>query len=313
MVAWTGVKDSSAWPNRCYQLASANPPGTALPPGLEKRDQLPPGLSKRDELQPGLAERTNQFGGSITNGFLRETNQFGVITNQFLQNQFGATGSGSATNTGQLGITTNQGGLTPTSTQGATNQIFGTNAPAGGSGTMNLRQDQASTSTDRTLLFQVRQTVQAQISTFTATSPVHFMVRSGIVTLVGFVPSLEVKQKIFLIVQGVPGVIRVIDNLQLGTGFQGAIDGQTPVPDDQTLLMQVRRAVLPAVGASSASSPVQVGVQNGTVTLAGQVQTAEQKQRLEALARQVPGVVAINNQIVVPVVPGTTPVPGGSP
>jgi para-nitrobenzyl esterase len=28
VVAWSGVKDSSAWPNRCYQLAAANPPGT---------------------------------------------------------------------------------------------------------------------------------------------------------------------------------------------------------------------------------------------------------------------------------------------
>ncbi len=28
VVAWSGVKDSSTWPNRCYQLASANPPGT---------------------------------------------------------------------------------------------------------------------------------------------------------------------------------------------------------------------------------------------------------------------------------------------
>jgi para-nitrobenzyl esterase len=28
VVAWSGVKDSSAWPNRCYQLANANPPGT---------------------------------------------------------------------------------------------------------------------------------------------------------------------------------------------------------------------------------------------------------------------------------------------
>ena len=28
VVAWSGVKDSSAWPNRCTQLASANPPGT---------------------------------------------------------------------------------------------------------------------------------------------------------------------------------------------------------------------------------------------------------------------------------------------
>jgi para-nitrobenzyl esterase len=28
VVPWSGIKDSSAWPNRCYQLASANPPGT---------------------------------------------------------------------------------------------------------------------------------------------------------------------------------------------------------------------------------------------------------------------------------------------
>jgi para-nitrobenzyl esterase len=28
VVSWSGVKDSTAWPNRCYQLASANPPGT---------------------------------------------------------------------------------------------------------------------------------------------------------------------------------------------------------------------------------------------------------------------------------------------
>jgi para-nitrobenzyl esterase len=27
-VPWTGVRESTAWPNRCYQLASANPPGT---------------------------------------------------------------------------------------------------------------------------------------------------------------------------------------------------------------------------------------------------------------------------------------------
>ena len=28
VVPWSDVRDSSAWPNRCYQLASANPPGT---------------------------------------------------------------------------------------------------------------------------------------------------------------------------------------------------------------------------------------------------------------------------------------------
>ncbi|HEY2256360.1 MAG TPA: carboxylesterase family protein, partial [Variovorax sp.] len=28
VLPWSGVRDSAAWPNRCYQLASANPPGT---------------------------------------------------------------------------------------------------------------------------------------------------------------------------------------------------------------------------------------------------------------------------------------------
>lgn len=28
VVPWPGVRESTAWPNRCYQLASANPPGT---------------------------------------------------------------------------------------------------------------------------------------------------------------------------------------------------------------------------------------------------------------------------------------------
>jgi para-nitrobenzyl esterase len=28
VVPWSGIRDSSAWPNRCYQLASANPPGS---------------------------------------------------------------------------------------------------------------------------------------------------------------------------------------------------------------------------------------------------------------------------------------------
>ncbi|MGY3369794.1 carboxylesterase type B [Bradyrhizobium sp. GM2.4] len=28
MVPWSGLRESQAWPNRCYQLASANPPGT---------------------------------------------------------------------------------------------------------------------------------------------------------------------------------------------------------------------------------------------------------------------------------------------
>src|SRR5213075_949684 len=110
------------------QINSANPPGTTLPPGLEKRDQLPPGLQGRDQLPPGLANRNDQFGlgtnqfGVATNQFGTQTNQFGN-TNQFgfatnyLQgapNQFGTISNQLSTGAGsQLGFTTNQSGLSP--------------------------------------------------------------------------------------------------------------------------------------------------------------------------------------------------------
>ncbi len=110
---------------------AANPPGTNLPPGLEKRDQLPPGLQYRDRLPPGLTSRTND---SLTG--------FGA-TNQLGTNQFGigiATNRFAATNDSGVGITplrgtTNQLGssginrprLAPTGPAGGTNRIYSTN------------------------------------------------------------------------------------------------------------------------------------------------------------------------------------------
>jgi len=112
---------------------AANPPGTNLPPGLEKRDQLPPALQYHGQLPPGLASRTND---SLT-GFAA-TNQSGA-TNQFgfgiATNRFAATNEAGVGVTPLQGTTANQFGssgvnrprLAPTGPIG-TNRLYSTNS-----------------------------------------------------------------------------------------------------------------------------------------------------------------------------------------
>ncbi len=186
----------------------ANPPGTTLPPGLEKREQLPPGLQGREQLPPGLQFRTNQTGRPFPEGPLQAgaaTNNSGVATNQF----------------GNTNLTRNQfanTNFTQTSRAGETNRVFsGTNSTP-------LLQDQAFTPADRQLLSRIRQAVVGQIRTVGIMAPVHFIVQEGVVTMVGVLPRDEERQRLLTVVQGIPGVVRVIDQIQVG-GSAGASTG----------------------------------------------------------------------------------------
>lgn len=181
----------------------ANPPGQTLPPGLEKREQLPPGLQGREQLPPGLATRTNQTG--------RPPPRNGLPGTGALTNDFGA-GTNRLGNTNAFASVTNQNNLQQTSRPGETNRVFSvTNSTP-------IFQDQAFTPADARLLTQIRQAVVGQIRTVGVLSPVHFIVRDGVVTLVGVLPRDEERQRLVTIVQGVPGVVRVIDQIQVGGG-----------------------------------------------------------------------------------------------
>jgi osmotically-inducible protein OsmY len=257
---------------------SAAPQGQ-LPPGLEKRDQLPPGLQGREQLPPGLAKRTNQFQSqpliSATNQ-LRTTNQFGSRTNQFgVTNRFGAV--------------TNATPLTPTGSAGATNRVYTTNSVNFTNQTKVTLQDHAFTQQDRTLLVQVRQAVLPRIqrlATGAWTPAVNFQIREGIVTIVGTVQTIEVRQEIETIVVQTPGVVRVINQLVVGAAQQSLSDA------DRVLLARVRQTVLPQLQTSGITVPVDFTVQQGVVTLVGTVPT-EQRQQIVTFVQQVPGVVQV--------------------
>lgn len=134
--------------------------------------------------------------------------------------------------TNQLAANTNQVGtnLTPTSQPGFTNRVMTTNAPVLLTTNSNplMMGDQALSEGDRRLLFQIRSAVFGvnQAAVPSAGTPVHFILRDGVVRLVGTVPTMEERLRIENVIQQVPGVVRVFDALQVG---QPAQPGVQPV------------------------------------------------------------------------------------
>ena len=84
---------------------------------------------------------------------------------------------------------------------------------------------------------------------------------------------------------------------------------------DAALEAQVKTKLATDVGASTVTA-VEVNVTNGVVTLAGPVRSDEQKQKAEAAARSVEGVMGVNNNLQVTLEPGPaqafTPTSSGS-
>ncbi len=80
-------------------------------------------------------------------------------------------------------------------------------------------QDRAVTQRDRALLIRIHRTVRAQLQSLFAGTvvPVHFIVQSGVVELVGIVSTGEEKQRVETVVRQVPGVTRVVNRLEVNS------------------------------------------------------------------------------------------------
>lgn len=92
-----------------------------------------------------------------------------------------------------------------------------------------------------------------------------------------------------------------VDNTNINERDKG---GATKTPQDQTnreqdrdLLAAVRRAIVGDKSLSSMAHNVKVVVEGGTVTLRGPVQNAEEKAKVESLAKQVKGITKTDNQL----------------
>ncbi|HYG24416.1 MAG TPA: BON domain-containing protein [Verrucomicrobiae bacterium] len=185
----------------CGSVAALTAYGQSAPaaagtpaPGSNPAGTTPPGLQQRDQLPPGLQNRR-----PMPPGLAGRTN--------------GTTASGSLSGTNSM-----------------------TPSQSGGSGAATAASDPVSA--DRELLTKVRQSVSTEISSVTGSSfsagssgalPINYIVRSGVVELVGSVPSEQQKERIEAVVQGVPGVTSVENRLQVmsavGSSTGGTLDG----------------------------------------------------------------------------------------
>jgi hypothetical protein len=81
--------------------------------------------------------------------------------------------------------------------------------------------------------------------------------------------------------------------------------------DDAGLKTRIKAKLATDVGASTITA-VEVNVTNGVVTLAGPVSSAQDKQKIEAAARSVEGVVSVTNNLQVTAAPAVAPQPATS-
>jgi osmotically-inducible protein OsmY len=113
-------------------------------------------------------------------------------------------------------------------------------------------------------------------------------VNNGVVTLMGFVPSFFEKYRAEEAAKRVAGVAGIANDAQVRPAY-GLDD-----PEIARAAVTTIRVALPL----SADS-VKVLVQNGHVTLEGNVEWNFQRERVEDVVRRLTGVITVNNQIMI--------------
>jgi len=161
----------------------------------------------------------------------------------------------------------------------------------------------------------IQQAVQRRFTGAGAPSGVGYQVVNGVVTLVGSVDTAAQREQLESTVRQIPGVTGVLDQLTVGqfpatqrtaTGQpmrQGTLPGANSLPQmnpqDQALLLRVRNSVLPQIQVAGQPAPVNFKVQEGVVTLTGTSRSVAQRDQIAFFVQQVPGVMQVNNQLVV--------------
>jgi len=165
--------------------------------------------------------------------------------------------------------------------------------------------DQFTTPQDQALAHQIRQAILPEIRETHA--PIHLVVNNGVVTLVGFVPSLEERGEIENLVQRTPGVVNVVDNLQIGRDFERGERGTSRFgfenedrwdnDRDRDLIGHARREMRRHNRFTGEDESVHIISRNGVVTLVGFVATTQEEQAFVNAVQNTPGVVQVINNI----------------
>src|ERR1700746_3612515 len=89
------------------------------------------------------------------------------------------------------------------------------------------------------------------------------------------------------------------DNTRTNRDDAQTADQQSMNKQDRELTQQIRKAIVDDKSLSTYAHNVKIISQNGTVTLRGPVRSEDEKAAVEAKAKAVAGVTAVNNELTV--------------
>lgn len=152
------------------------------------------------------------------------------------------------------------------------------------------------TEADRALVNRVRDQLNRYGDLGTSARNVEINARNGMVTLTGSIPSDQERRMILAVIENTPGVTTVNDQTQFATSYSRTISAP-----DRVLENRVRQALRDDPVARGFASNISVSAENGTVRLSGNLPTTADRVLAERIARNTPGVVAIDDNIRAPI------------
>ena len=259
------------------------PPGTTVPGQVTTQSgavtqpgQVPRTPTQQTGTQPGIQPGTQTAAGGTnfvapmpgTNQSALNNNETPVGTNVVDRDDLAAT-NGVSMGTNQV-------------SQTSTNQT----------GTNNVIQDEGLTAQDRALLIQARRAIRSEVVRDRA--PIHLISQNGVITMVGIVPSMTEAQEISALIQRTPGVVSVVNNLQVSNTQITEDEGTSDM--DRELVRHVR-GHLRQRHTGGEGNMFHVFSSQGVVTLVGVVDSEQQRANLVAAVQNTPGVVQVIDRL----------------
>lgn len=202
-----------------------------------------------------------------------------------------------------------------------TNVSSGTNSQSMTNSASHHPHDQATTPADERLVLIIRQQLEPLAVQGQPWAPVHFVCNRGVVMVLGVVADPGQKQQIYTLVRRIPGVVQVVDGLQIAanpppgtvlseaapaesaTSAQSARSASNMTQDhavtltDRNLVQVLHQSIQPVIGNAEPLTPVHFDCRNGVVVVLGFVPSEAQRQQVVGVVQQTPGVIRVIDQL----------------
>jgi osmotically-inducible protein OsmY len=154
---------------------------------------------------------------------------------------------------------------------------------------------------DRALAASVRQQFARYGDLSALANNVQITAQNGTIVLTGTVPTENERQMIEAMVRNTPGVLSVNDQLQVSA--PPVVSTYSPNPSDLALITSVRQSLREQPSIAPYAPNIGVTADNGMVTLTGSVPSEADRQFVDSIVKNTPGVTGLIDQMRIVTLP----------